>query len=531
MAISGWKKLTKSVTARGRALVSRSKPAPVARYMRGEQSPFFTSWKPALRDQGSDVAAGYAMAAARTIDMIHNSGWLAGAVSQAVASTIGTGLRLAAKPDIKELGWTQDEANEWSRSVERRWEAWANEPMECDAGGRMNMGEQTGAVLRSFFSHGEGLGMIPLVKRPTSQSQTKVQLVPPHRLTQETDPYVRMHQGVRMDQWGLPISYRMRLADRGLEQIVDVLARGPGGRLQVVHVFEGDAGTVRGITPLASALRVLRQFDQLSDATLQASLIHAIFAATVQSEAPTDEILRALQDDDEQTGGGLSGGGSMSDLLNAKAGWYENTKIDFGRAGKIAHLFPGEELKLHGSQSPNDTYEAFAKFLLREIARSIGMTFETFTGDYTGATYSSVRMATSEIWPIILRRRSVICARFNQRVYEGWLAEEIANGLTPFPGGINGFIEKRAAAIRADWRGPAKPQADDLKTAKAHETYYRLGLTTAEQVCADLGQDWEDVYEQRKREKDRREQLGINDDEMVEVAKSDPVTNKLLTED
>src|SRR6266403_4252144 len=74
-----------------------------ANYMRTDHSPFFFSWTPVLRDQRQDVQQGYVFAAARTIDMMHNSGWLAGAVDQAKASTVGNGLRLAAKPDAKAL--------------------------------------------------------------------------------------------------------------------------------------------------------------------------------------------------------------------------------------------------------------------------------------------------------------------------------------------------------------------------------------------------------------------------------------------
>ncbi|MDC7784777.1 phage portal protein [Rhodoplanes sp. TEM] len=505
---------------------------PSAAFMRSDHSPFFFSWRPALRDERDDVLAGYVMAAARVIDTMHNSGWIAGAVEQAVSSTLGTGLRLTAKPDVVDLGWTQDMSNEWARNVERRWEAWSSAPLECDAAGVMNVAQMTAAVLKSFFGYGESVALLPSIRRPVSQTRTKVRLIPAHRMVQETNPLIGMVQGVRADVNGLPVAYRFQFKDPrlGYENLVDVAARDAALRPQVVHVFEGAPGQVRGISPMTPALRVIRQFDQLADATLEAALIHAIFAATVVSDAPTEDVLRALQDDAEQGIGGLAGG-SMADWLGAKAGWYENTKIDFGRAGRIAHLFPGEKLELHKSQSPNATYEAFAKFLLREIARALGMTFETLTGDYTGATYSSVRMATSEIWPIILRRRANICARFLQFVYEAWLEEEIEFGRIPFPGGLYGFLAKRPAAARADWRGPPKPQADDLKTAKAHETYYRLGLSTAEMICSDLGHDWEDVYEQRAREAEARKRLKLDDDPTITPGKKDPVADKLAVQE
>lgn len=498
-------------------------PKVSSQYMRGEASPFFFSWNPALRDARSDVIQGYIKAAARTIDAVHNSGWLAGAINQAIASTIGNGLRLASKPDAAALGWETKKADDWARLVERRFEMWAASPLECDAAGKHSLGQQARGALLGNFSHGEVLALLPKVSRSVSLTQTKVKLLPAHKLRQDTDGD-RMFQGVVMDAWGLPSAYMidMRLA-QAYEEPVRVRARDAAGRPQVVHIFDGAADQVRGITPLAPALRVVRQFDQLADATLTAALVQAIFAATIKSSAPTNDILQALQDDEEQ---GV-GGASMADLLSTKADWYKSTKIDLGRAGKIAHLFPGEELQFHAAETPNDNYEAFAKFLLREIARCLGMTFETLTGDYTGATYSSVRMATSEIWPIVLARRENVAGRFYQLVFEAWLEEEIETGRIPFAGGIFAYYANKQAAARAEWRGPAKPQADDLKTAKAYEVYKRLGLMSDERICADLGYDYEDEYEQRAREKALREKHGLPETDTLEPV-VDPLADALI---
>lgn len=507
--------------------VTRGQPS--SQYMRGNDSPYFFSWTPALRDQRDDVRQGYVHAAARAVDGLQNSGWIAGAVDQSIAVTVGNGLRLAAKPEFDVLGWPPEKANNWARTVERRFEGWGANPLECDANGRHSMGQLAKSVLMNYFSHGEALGLLPSVRRRASRTRTKVKLLPPHKLMQDGDN-IKMFQGVLMDDWGLPMGYRLRLRIGGImEETVDVPARDGYGRPQVFHIFDGGPDQVRGITPLAPALRVVRQFDQLADATLTAALIQAIFAATIQSDAPTEEILRALQDEDEQKQG--VGGGSVGDYLAAKAGWYKNTKIDLGRSGRIAHLFMGEKLEFHSSKTPNDTYEAFAKFLLREIARCLGMTFETLTGDYSGATYSSVRMATSETWPIIMARRTNIVGRFYQVVYEAWMEEEIDSGRLDFPGGIDKFFENRDAVCRAEWRGPAKPQADDLKTAKAHEVYKRMGTMSDERICADLGYDFEDEYEQRKREKDMRVKLDLPETDTLEPPPPDPVADKLVTQD
>ncbi|WP_315768228.1 phage portal protein [Bradyrhizobium sp. SZCCHNR2012] len=497
-------------------------------YMREQHSPFFHSWTPALRDQREDVRAGYWSAAARAIDTLHNSGWLAGGIEQACVNMIGDGLRLAAKPDADALGWTKDEADRWARDVERKFEAHANNPIEVDAAGKQTLGQMTRAGLNSFFSHGEVLALLPRPRNPFAKTRVKLKLLPAHKLRQDSNN-IDTYQGVRMTAWGFPLSYKimLRLHQWDTEFPEVIPARDGIGRKQVLHVFDGLAGQVRGITPLAPALKIVRQYDNLSDLTLQAALIQTIFAATLQSEAPTQDVLQALQDDEEQ---GV-GGGSLEGLLSAKGDWYESTKIDLGRGGKIAHLFPGEELKFNASNSPNDNYEAFAKMLLREIARCVGTTYETLTGDYSGATYSSVRMATSETWPTTLYRRKHIAAPLCQAVYCAWLDEQIEAGEIPFPGGIEGFRAKADAATKSEWRGPPKPQADDLKTQKAHEGYRNMGVMTDEQICAELGQDWEDVYEQREREMKLRQKLGLPEGNVAQAAQDDRLADQLIRDD
>ncbi len=512
----------------GALLPSVGRPKAGASYMKNEASAFFFNWRPALRDTRHEVAASYTQAVARTVDAIHNSGWLAGCVDQSKAAMIGgTGLRLALKPDQTMLAnWTEKEVNDWARMVERRFEIWANDKDECDAAGKSKFGQLQEQAIDSYFSHGEIVGLMPRLERANSISKLKVKLLPAHKLVQDTNDTLGLQQGVTMGDWGYPLKYRMGLnLGMGIEQDVDVMARDAANRQQVLHIFRGAAGQVRGITPFVHVLKVIKQYDQLSDATLTKAMIDAIFAATIESASPTNDVLQALQDDDEQ---GI-GAGSITDYMGATAAWYQNTKIDLGRAGKIAHLFPGEKLNFHGSTKISDNYEAFSKFLLREIARCLGLSFEAISGDYSGATYSSVRMGTSQLWPITLSRRDAIPATFCNEVFQQWLDEEIFSERIPFKDGVFAYMAMRKFVTRADWRGPPKPQADDLKNAKAMEVLKRLGIASDEELCAELGTDYEDVYEQRKREADLRKSLDLPDGDTLEP---DPaLAASLLKED
>lgn len=522
------------VAARSVPHAPNGRPVASAAYMQGghhfegsQISPFFFGWTPALRDGRSDVLQGYIRSAARVIDAMHNSGWVAGMVRQAIASTIGTGLMLAAKPDVALFGGDRQAANAWGQEVERAFNDWANCPEECDAAGKHTLGQMTEAALRSNFAYGEILALLPMIDRPESETRIKLKLLPPHKLVQDTDG-VRLFQGIYHDEWDFPIAYRMmlRVGASNMETATIVPARDLDGRKQVLHVFNGEVGTVRGISEFAPGLKIVRQFDQLADATLTASLLQTIFAATVESQAPTGDILQGLQDLSEQ---GVAGPGSLEDYIEAKVAFQRGTNIDLGRHGKIAHLFPGEQLKFNSSETPNDNYEAFARLLLREIARGAGMTFEEATGDYNGATYASINMASAVVWPIVLMRRFGRAVPVVQPVYDLWLEERIERGRQAFPGGIEAFRANRRAACRAHWRGPPKPQGDWLKMAKAYETLRNMGVITDEQICADLGSDWQDVMEQRAQERDERKRLGLPETDPANIAK-DNLAEKLIAE-
>lgn len=489
--------------------------APSMGYLRGEPGIYMPNITPVLRDRSEDVRAGWMQANARANDAQMNSGWIAGAVEQVVSSMIGTGLRLNAKPDGSVLGWDETTTSEWARNVERRWETWSGNPYECDAGGRYTVAQMEAAQVRQWLATGEMLSSIREIERIGAETITKIRLLPSHWLSQNSNALLRLDHGVYEDGNGLPIGYEFEIPDPLYGQrTVRMPARDGYARPRIVHIFDGAAGQKRGITPLAPALKIVRQYDQLSDATLTAAMIHAIFAATIESDYPTPELMAAFQDEEEIAESGLDGNqlaGAFDSFLGQKVGWHKNVNIDLGRHGKIAHLMMGEKLKLQGSEHPNSTYEPFAKFLLREIASCLGINPSDVTGDFTGDTYSSIRMGIAKKWPLMEYRRKHLPGRFAQAAYEAWLEEDIDAGRTPFPGGIDRFVILRSSVVRADWRGPAKPQADDGKAAEAHKTWYSLGVMSQEMICNDLGVDHEDVHEQLEREALSRKRRDLPD--------------------
>jgi lambda family phage portal protein len=483
---------------------STGRPSTNSAYLRDNTSSFLFGWRPALREPVDENQMAWISAASKTIDAIHNSGWLSGGVDQAVAQMVGNGLNINLKPKLGILG-DQEKTEAWAREVEAKWNAYTEDPLSCDLGGRQTLGQIAAQGVRQMFATGEMIGTLPYRERPGSSHGLKVNLMPSSRLSQGNGPGGRGTQGVTMDGDGLPVAYTFLVRppnNIGGVGEATVAARDSEGRPAVFHFFDAGPTAVRGITPLAPVLRVIRQVDQLADATLTAALIQAIFAATIESPAPTADIMKALQNEEEAEATAETGTtkpGDFATLMNKRLDWYRNTKFDLGNFGKMVHLFPGEQLDFKRSEHPNSTYEVFMKMLLRECARCLGITYEQFTGDYVGATYSSLRMGTADMWLINLARRARFPARLYQTVFEAWLEEEIAKGLTEFPGGVEAYLAQRREVAVCDWRGPPKPTADDLKTAKAQQIQRAEGWVPTEQLAAEYGNDHRDVIESQAR--------------------------------
>ncbi|MEP4432259.1 MAG: phage portal protein, partial [Hyphomicrobiales bacterium] len=428
------------------AMPERGKPS--ATLMKGGNNVLLHNHRPALREPRDEVRGNWITATARSTDAIHNSGYLAGGIDQAVALTVGTGLRLSSKPDHQSLGWTKERAREWSKEVERQFSLWSENKIECDAEGKRTLAQMAIRAYKQWFAYGEIVSLFPQFSRANTNFDQRVMMVPPTRLPQDSIPTIGLYQGVLHDAVGMPVGYKLKFNDLQGNYVDQTFQRfGPTGREQVAHIYDGDFGTVRGITPLISVLLRARQYDQLNDATLTTTLLQTIFAASIKSNDLPEEAFDSLATDGDEAE-------ALKGRIDALADWYESGGIDLGVHGRVTHLFPGDELNFHNTDSPGDNYEAFCESLLREIAKAIGCTYEQLTGDYKGATYSSVRSATSEVWTVALQRRKHIVAPLMQAAYECFIEASIRSGRIAFPGGLRKFYRHKSAACKAIWMGP-----------------------------------------------------------------------------
>ncbi|WP_223478738.1 phage portal protein [Oricola indica] len=480
---------------------------PTAGYLRDTRSGVIASRPAVLRESRDEIRIAWRRAAALAQDVMQNSGRLKGAADQVLADTVGVELQLRPKPNLSKLGYDEQEAREFVSLVKDWWKKWAWNPAECDLRGKLTVPQMVDVGLRWDMAYGEITGIMSYMpstvrRRYGIRTGTKVCMVPPTRLVQDTDEFSGLFQGVRHDENGRATHYRFSERVNGYDMPQDYPAQDRSGRRVVMHIFDPmDATDVRGISKLAPGIRKHLQHEMLEDITMQQGFLQTVYAIALTSPSPSVEAFEAIEALKE-TGSAEAANAVAGDFMAYFAGAMERAqkgKIHVSGEPQISHLAPGEELELKNIAVPGDNYLPFSASLSRDTARAIGITYGGLTMDHTDATYSSVRMETASIWPVVMRRRERSAAPLCQSIYESALDEAIGEGRIPIKGGYEAFRANRDDVCWAQWQGPPKPTADDLKSAKAQSERLENGTSSTSIECAEAGIDEDELFEDRLR--------------------------------
>lgn len=443
----------------------------------------------------------WSRAAGIAADIIQNSGRLRGSVDQVLADTVGVELQLSPMPDLAGLGYDDVEKAAFVREIKQRWKRYAWNARECDFRGKFNLPQLINTAIVSHMVFGEAIGILQYMPRSTRKqygimSGTKLCMMRPSTLVQDTSEFEGLFQGVIHDPNGRPVAYRFEQKETYLTVKRDYRAFDANGRQVVVHVFDPmDATDVRGISRMAAAFRKHLQHEVLVDATIQTQILQTIFAAALTSSAPSGEAFQAIEE--LATDGGKQLGAEFMAYYSNALEQAQKGEINISGDPRVSHLAPGEKLELLSTQTPGPQFLPVSDELSRDMARAIGVTFGGLTMNHTNATYSSVRMENASIWPVVLRRREGIAVPPNDVLYKNWLDEEIGEGRLAFKGGYEAFVANRERVTWAQWQGPAKPSADDGKSAKAASERLLNGTSNPDVECAEIGIDPEENFERR----------------------------------
>lgn len=453
-------------------------------------------WMPMLESADTELAGERDTIAARSYDLERNNGIAGGAIRTQVDNIVGTGLRLAAKPDYLALGKNKDWADNWARTTEAKWRTFANS-VDFDAARRLNFHGQTVVMLRTALLSGDGLALAQwLPDRPGAKWSTAFQLVDPARLGSPggTIGTGNVRDGVEINDLGEAIAYHIRkshpgdiysLGDGALYERVP--ARTRHGRLRVIHLYEQlRAGQTRGKSILAGVMGAFKMLDHYQRIELQTVVVNSMIAAFIETPLKAEEIADLF--------------GSQEKFMQSREGW--DVKLE---GAGIIPLHPGDKLNAFTPTRPNSAYEAFVNAVLRYISTGLNMPYELLMKDFSQTNYSSARAALLEAWRYFNARRDWLATYWANPAYELWLEEAVARGEIEAPG----YYENQAAYAACKWIGAGRGWVDPMKEAQASGERIRGNVSTLEKEAAEQGLDWEEVLQQRAREEAFAKSLGL----------------------
>lgn len=467
-----------------------------------------STWFPYLGSADSEYIPDRDMIVSRTRDLVRNSGWASGALSRHLDNVIGSGFRLSSKPDYKALGLDDQWAKEFAEEVEGRWRIFSEDPDNwIDATRQDNFNGLLGLAYRHKLTDGEATAAILwLNNKPFGRYATTIKLIDPDRLSNPNNQFDTdlLKGGVELDRNGAPIAYHIRNghpSDWHLGSKSYSWTRIPRetrwGRKRFIHAYDKErANQTRGIGLLTPVIERLKMIDKYDRVELQAALVNAIFAAFIESPFDHDMLDDAISAD------------QLSTYQKQRADFHDKRQVRLDGV-RIPTLFPGESFNFQAASRPAAQFGEFEKACLRNIAAGTGLSYEQISQDWSETNYSSARGALLEVWKTLSRNRSSFADKFATPVFILFLEEAINRGDIKLPQNGPDFYTAKAAYCKIKWIGQGRGWVDPVKEAQAAQIRMDSCLSTLEDECADQGKDWQEVLQQRKREIEEMDKLGV----------------------
>ena len=493
-------------------------------------------WSPPLQSADADIIPQKSMADARVRDLQRNDGLAQAGRAIHQNSIVGSLYMLNSKPELKILGLDETWAEEMQEEVEAKFTLGA-ESVNCwlDASRSMTFTAMIRTAIAVYAGSGEVAASVEWLRSRDRPFKTAIQLIDIDRIR---TPYTMMGDrnvkgGVRVDRYGAPIGYYVRESmDWGLlnGNMVDdtayIPARKPWGRYQFIHIREQTRPhQTRGVADMVAGLKETRIAKKFRDITLQNAVTGAMFAASVESELPTEAVYAQLGAGNVDIGKAISSYGTKYLEAVAKYSGAKGVQID---GVKIPHLVPGTKLNLRPVGTPGGVGQEFEQSLIRHLAALLGVSYEQLSRDYSKTNYSSMKGGLNETWKFMQARKKMVADRLATIIYMLWF-EEMVNA-----GQIEAMKYSKApnmydplmmeAYTQCEWIGAARGQIDELKETQAALLRLKGGLSTYEEELGKMGKDWRKVFIQLERERADMEARGLTpiEDNALNAASGSP---------
>jgi lambda family phage portal protein len=168
--------------------------------------------------------------------------------------------------------------------------------------------------------------------------------------------------------------------------------------------------------------------------------------------------------------------------------------------GVVLRLNPGEKWHDSAPNAPNPQLDPFMRYMLREVAAGVGLSYESISRDYSKSNYSSSRLALLEDRDLWRFYQSWFIRDFRKKVHRIWLQQAVLSRKVQISFTEYANDPRKFEAVLFKPRGWT--WIDPTNEVEAYEKAVEDGFTTVTDVIAQTagGMDIEDVIRVRERE-------------------------------
>lgn len=457
-------------------------------YAAAKSSRLTSDWNWSNSSADSELVSSLQAMRSRSRQLVRDASYAKRAKSLVVNNVIGwdgIGMQAQVKTNAGKL------VKRINDDIEGAWDEWCQAD-SCHTGGRLHFAHFERACMAQVFEAGEVFIRIHLRKFGNSNVPLALELIEAERIADDfsqpgpVSPGAHIRMGVEMDSFHRPLAYWIRKSHPGevrwTYQASQEFERVPAD--QIIHLAATDRWPqTRGEPWMHAAARRLNDMDGYSEAEIIRARSQASMSGAIMTSEDADDF------GEEQLDGS-----------------YEMET----EPGVFKRLNPGEEMQFPSPSSPNPAMDPFMRYMLREVAAGLGVSYESISGDYSQSNYSSSRMGlldSRDVWRFI---QWWFIRDFRARIHKLWLQQAVlAGAITTFTVEDYALNLRKYQAVRFKPRGWT--WVDPTKEVAAYGDAIEKGMTTLSDVIAQTagGDDIEDVATRRASELELLKEKGL----------------------
>lgn len=495
----------------GQWLLRKAQARPAATYFRGASIGRLTDdWMPTAQAMDRILRSDLVLLRDRSRQFAEDNPHMKGFLRDLRLNVVGideTGIPLQARvtlPDGRTL------ARDVNQRIEAGWRAWGV-PEYASADGRDSWADLQNLYITTLAVDGEVLWREG--KGADNPFGFEVELLDGALIDEKYNRPAgnganEIRLGVELTPRGRPVAFHVWSAYPGDHRIRERkrLAVADGYHLDFVKWRQGQTRGIPWATPVLFDWKMLDGYTEAEVVQARAAANNGGFFVATGEDA---HLWQTKQP-------------SPTDPTQAES---DNLMVMESEPGLYRQLPPGLQYQPIEPTHPNSDQPAFQKVMLQWIARGLGPSYTSLSGDFENTNYSSGRMGLLPERDYYRGLARWMTVRFHRPVKATWMQMALLAGALELP------TLNPADYAAGRWLYRGWPWIDPLNDMQAAGLEVQMGLNSLQRLCAERGRDFEEIMQERQEEEAIAARYGVTlgkdiSVEETKVALDDPTKQK-----